>query len=138
MSILVFSQTFGGAIFLAIAQLIFSHGLISGLQEYAPTVNPEIVINAGATAVRGVVGAANLPAVLRAYMVGIDRVFYLSTGAAGAIFLFSWGMGWKSISKDKKINAPAKAPAAVPAAVPAVEPATVEKAVEADSGGVVY
>jgi hypothetical protein len=125
MSILVFSQTLGGAIFLAFAQLIFSHGLISGLQEYAPTVNPEIVINAGATAVRGVVSAANLPAVLQAYMVGIDRVFYLSTGAAGAVFLFSWGMGWKSIKKDKDINAPVE----TPAAVPAVEPATAEKAI---------
>jgi len=121
MSILVFSQTFGGAIFLAIAQLIFSHGLISGLHEFAPTINPEIVINAGATAVRSVVSAANLPIVLEAYMVGIDRVFYLSTGAAGALFLLSWGMGWKSIKKDKNIIAPATAPA--------VEPATTEKAV---------
>jgi hypothetical protein len=112
MSILVFSQTFGGAVFLAIAQLIFSHGLISGLHEYAPTVNPDIVINAGATAVRSAVSAENLPAVLEAYMVGIDRVFYLSTGAAGAVFLFSLGMGWKSIKKDKKINSLTTAPAA--------------------------
>ncbi|KAE8445747.1 hypothetical protein EG329_012926 [Mollisiaceae sp. DMI_Dod_QoI] len=126
MSVLVFSQTFGGAIFLAVSQLIFSHGLISGLQEYAPNVNPEIVINAGATAVRGVVSAANLPGVLQAYMVGIDRVFYLATGAAGAAFLFSWGMGWKSIKKDKNTNAPAKTPVVESATA---EPATAEKAV---------
>jgi hypothetical protein len=134
MSILVFSQTFGGAIFLAIAQLIFSHGLISGLQEFAPTLNPEIVINAGATAVRGVVSAADLPAVLQAYMVGIDRVFYLGTSAAGVLFLFSWGMGWKSIRKDKNIDAPAK----TPTAIPAVEPATAEEAVQEDNGEVAY
>jgi hypothetical protein len=124
MSILVFSQTFGGAIFLAIAQLIFSHGLISGLEEYVPTINPEIVINAGATAVRGVVSAADLPAVLQAYMVGIDRVFYLATGAAGVLFLCSWGMGWKSIKKDQNIDAPAK----IMTAIPTVEPATAEEA----------
>jgi hypothetical protein len=125
MSILVFCQTFGGAVFLSVAELIFSQGLISGLQEYAPTVNPEIVIKAGATAVRSVVSPANLPAVLRAYMVGIDRVFYLGTGAAGAVFLFSWGMGWKSVKKDKSVNSTAK----MPAVGPAFEPETTEKAV---------
>lgn len=102
MSILVFSQTFGGAIFLAIAQLIFSHGLLNGLHAYAPTVNAEVVVNAGATAVRSVVSLADLPGVLQAYMSAIDKVFYLSTGAAGGVFLFSWGMGWKSIKKAKK------------------------------------
>ncbi len=82
------------------------------------------MINAGATAVRSVVNAANLPDVLKAYMVGIDRVFYLGTGAAGAVFLFSWGMGWKSIKKVKDAPAPADAPAA------AVDqkPATTEEA----------
>lgn len=128
MSILVFSQTFGGAIFLAVAQLIFSHGLISGLEEYAPNVKPEIVINAGATAVRTVVSATDLPAVLQAYMVGIDRVFYLGTAAAGGLFLFSLGMGWKSIKKEKTTDAPVETPVAAPAAVPAVEPAVAEKA----------
>lgn len=113
MSILVFSQNFGGAIFLALAQLIFSHGLNSGLQEYAPSVSPEVVVNAGATAVRGVVSATDLPAVLKAYMVGVDRVFYLSTGGAGAVFLFSWGMGWKSVKKNKtSAEMPGTGPAA--------------------------
>jgi len=124
MSILVFSQTFGGAIFLAVAQLIFSHGLDSGLQEYAPNVNPEVVISAGATAVRGVVSAADLPGVLQAYMVGIVHVFYLSTGLAGAVFLISWGMGWKSVKKDKKIEASTVTETATPAA----EQVTAEKA----------
>lgn len=124
MSILVFSQTFGGSIFLAVGQLIFSHGLISGLEEFAPNLNPEIVIKAGATAVRGVVSAADLPAVLQAYMVGIDRVFYLATGASGAVFLFSWGMGWKSIKKAKKVDASAETPAAAPAVGPVADKET--------------
>lgn len=103
MSMLVFSQTFGGAIFLSLEQLVFNQGLISGLQKYAPDINAEVVINAGATAVRSVVSPANLPSVLRAYMVGIDRVFYLGTGASGGVFLFAWGMGWKSIKAKSDI-----------------------------------
>jgi hypothetical protein len=120
MSILVFSQTFGGTLFLAFSQLIFSHGLMSGLEEYAPNIDPEIVINAGATAVRDVVSLTDLPAILEAYMVGIDRVFYLTAGTAGAVFLFSWGMGWENIKKDKNVGAPA--------VVPDVERATAEEA----------
>jgi hypothetical protein len=105
MSMLVFSQTFGGAIFLSLEQLVFNQVLISGLQNYAPDINLEVVINAGATAVRSVVSPADLPGVLSAYMVSLDRVFYLGTGASGAVFLFSWGMGWKSI-KAKSDNVP--------------------------------
>ncbi len=105
MSVLVFSQTFGGTIFLAFAQLIFSHGLIDGLRQYAPTVDPQRVIKAGATAVRSVVSEAELPGVLQAYMVAIDRDFNLSTGAAAGLFLIAFGMGWKSI-KAKKTIAP--------------------------------
>jgi hypothetical protein len=133
MSILVFSQTFGGAIFLAIAQLIFSHGLTSGLQEYASTLDPQVVIMAGATAVRHVVTPAELPGVLRAYMVGIDRVFYLGTGVAGGVFVFSMGMGWRSVKKGKNNDTVAK----IPVEVPADEPAAAQESSLKASGDVV-
>jgi hypothetical protein len=41
-ALVVFSQTLGGAIFLAFAQTIFSHSLVTGLAEYAPTVSVRI------------------------------------------------------------------------------------------------
>jgi hypothetical protein len=100
-SLLVFCQTFGGAIFLAFAQTIFSHGLDSGLAKYAPTVNAESVIEAGATAIRHVVTSEQLPGVLEAYSVAVDHAFYLSTACASAWFCFSWGMGWYSVKKKK-------------------------------------
>jgi hypothetical protein len=121
MSILVFTQTFGGAIFLALAQLIFSDGLIAGLKEHAPNIDPETVITAGATAVRHVISTADLPAVLSAYIVAINRVFYLGTGAAGGLFLFSLGMGWKSLKKEKDIITPPESSNS--------DPATAEKIV---------
>jgi hypothetical protein len=101
MSILVFSQTFGGTLFLAFAQTVFSHALVDGLKKYAPTVNAEVVIKAGASAVRTVVNDADLRGVLRAYASAVDRDFYLGTGAAAAVFIFAWGMGWKDIRKKK-------------------------------------
>jgi hypothetical protein len=101
MSIVVFSQTFGGTIFLTFAQFIFSHGLVNGLKKFAPTVDVQTVIDAGATAVRQVVKPEELTGVLKAYNVAINHAFYLSAGCAVGTLVFCWGMGWHSIKKKK-------------------------------------
>jgi hypothetical protein len=102
MSLVVFAQTFGGALFLAFAQTIFSHGLTSNLAKYAPTVNPETVITAGVTALRHTVTKEQLPGVLEAYSKAVNHIFYLATGSAVAWFAFSWGTGWYSVKKKKE------------------------------------
>ena len=91
----------GGAIFLSLAQTTFTNGLISELATSAPAVNPQTVINAGASGVREVVSHALLPGVLDAYNKAINETFYLAAGACVATFVFSWGMGWKSVKKAK-------------------------------------
>jgi hypothetical protein len=103
-ALVVFSQNLGGAVFLSLAEVIFSNGLRHDLASYAPEVNPEVVIVAGATAVRGVVPAASLPGVLLAYNKSFDRVMYLATGAAGGAFLFAFGMRWMSIKKVQAVK----------------------------------
>ncbi|PYH88185.1 hypothetical protein BO71DRAFT_404072 [Aspergillus ellipticus CBS 707.79] len=106
MALLTFSQTFGGSIFLAIAEVIFSAGLQREIPKYAPSVNPETVIAAGATGFREVVPAEDLVAVLKAYAKSIDHVFYLGIGLVCAQFVFSWGLGWKNIKKGKGEKTP--------------------------------
>ncbi|KAI9703447.1 MAG: hypothetical protein M1820_005920 [Bogoriella megaspora] len=105
MSILVFCQTFGGAVFLTFAQTILTQSLRSQIPKYAPGVDPETVIDVGATAVRDVVSKRQLAGVLQAYAKSVDRVFYLAVGAACGVFLFAWGMKWTDVRKKK---APAK------------------------------
>jgi hypothetical protein len=104
MSLIMFSQTFGGAIFLSFADTIFTNSLKSQLPQYAPSVNPEVVIAAGATAIRNVVAKNELAGVLVAYGKSVDRVFYLTAGAAVGCFCFAWGMGWKDIRKKKPVE----------------------------------
>lgn len=99
--LVVFSQQFGGAVFLSLAQVIFSSGLKDKLAIYAPEVDSRLVVAAGATAVRGVVSPASLPGVLVAYSKAYDQVMYLATGAAGGAFLFAFGMGWVNIKKKR-------------------------------------
>ena len=99
MSLVVFCQTFGGSLFLTFARTIFSPSLVDGLKKYAPTVNAEAVITAGATAIRQVVKPEEVLGVLEAYSLAISRDFYLAAGASVGAFLFCWGMGWHSIKK---------------------------------------
>lgn len=99
MALIMFVQMFGGSFFLTLAQTIFTQSLVSGLKEYAPTVNAQAVISAGATSFRKVVKSEDLMGVLQAYNEAINHEFYLSAGAAVGMFVFCWGMGWHKIPK---------------------------------------
>ncbi len=55
-AIVMFAQTLGGALFIAVGQSVFQNGLISGVVKYAPGVTPEIIVGAGATEMRHVLG----------------------------------------------------------------------------------
>ncbi|MCJ1378823.1 hypothetical protein MMC17_001922 [Xylographa soralifera] len=102
-ALVIFSQLFGGAVFLSLAQVIFGTSLRSNLAIYAPDANAEAIIAAGATAVRNAVPASSLPGVLLAYSKAVDQVMCLSTGVAGGALLSAFGMGWISIKK-KTVN----------------------------------
>ena len=93
-ALVVFSQQFGGAVFLSLAQVIFGTSLRKNLVIYAPNANADAVIAAGATDVRDAVSAASLSGVLLAYTKSVDDVLYLTTGAAGGALLFAFAMGW--------------------------------------------
>ncbi|KAI7976466.1 hypothetical protein EIK77_003281 [Talaromyces pinophilus] len=81
--------------------VIFNNSLRTIIPQQAPDINVKAVIQAGATAFRSVVPASDLQAVLRAYAISIDHVFYLAIGASCAAFLTCWGMGWKDIRKKQ-------------------------------------
>jgi hypothetical protein len=104
MSLVMFSQNMGAALFLSFAQTILSTTLTHELPVLAPGVNVQAVIAAGASKFRDVVSKALLPGVLLAYDQAIDRVFYLATGSAVAAFVFCCGMGWKSIKNAKVVE----------------------------------
>lgn len=100
-SAVMFAQGFGPALFLSFAQTIFSNSLKHEIPHYAPEVDVQSVINAGATGFREIVAPASLRGVIDAYNKSGNDVFYLITAAAVAVFVFGWGMGWKSVKKTK-------------------------------------
>ncbi|RVD82330.1 uncharacterized protein DFL_006758 [Arthrobotrys flagrans] len=99
----IFFNSLGGAISISIAQNIFSNTLLQQLPKLAPRVNPQLVIHAGATAIRMIISAENLPGVILAYNKAITTCFILPIAVGGIAWLCSLGMEMKSV-KGKKIE----------------------------------
>ncbi|TGO09987.1 hypothetical protein BTUL_0148g00210 [Botrytis tulipae] len=107
-TLVIFFQYLGGALCLTFASTIFAAKLKSGLRVYAPTVDPQLVIEAGATAYRNVIPKDQVMNVVMAYNLAINHCFYLAAGLAAGVMLFVWGMGWKKIggkSDGKNVKA---------------------------------
>jgi hypothetical protein len=95
----MFAQTLSGAVWLTIADLIFSSGLKTLLSKFVPGINTQTIINSGATGIRNIVFSQDLIAVLKAYSESVDHVFYMTTALGACCILFVPGMGWKDIRK---------------------------------------
>jgi hypothetical protein len=100
MAFLTFCQTFGGAVFLAVANTIFNNSLKDGLDKI-PNLDSEEIIRAGAFGIRQAVPADKLEPVLESYAKGVDSVFYLAVAEALLCFVFSCMVGWKDLRKKK-------------------------------------
>ena len=74
-ALVVFTQFFGGAIFVAFAQTAFTNSLGPALEKFAPGVNAADLINVGATSLRGSVSANELQGVLVAYNQALIHTF---------------------------------------------------------------
>ncbi|KAI4819857.1 putative major facilitator superfamily transporter [Aureobasidium sp. EXF-8845] len=101
-AIAIFFNSLGGAISISIAQNIFANTLVKDIIKNAPGVNPAAVISAGATHVREVVSAAELPGVLAAYSNAVTTAFIVPIATSGLAFIVSLFIEWKSI-KGKNI-----------------------------------
>lgn len=101
-ALVIFFNSLGGALATSIAEAIFSNTLRHELTRQVPQIDPNLIINAGATRLREVVTPpALLPAVLRVYDTAVTRAFLLSIAAGGLAFLSSLGMEWRSVKGQK-------------------------------------
>jgi hypothetical protein len=105
-AIAIFFNSLGGAIAISIAQNVFSNGLYKNLPLYAPTVPPKLVIQSGATYLRKVISATNLPGVLKAYMAALTDAYVIPIAVGGIATVCACFVEWKSV-KGKKIIAAA-------------------------------
>lgn len=98
-----FFQSFGGAIFIAVAQTVFQNSLIEGIRRDVPGLDPQIFINSGASQVRQVLASMGMEqyttAVLRAYLTGLRHSYYITVACAAAAFCAVSGLSWINIKK---------------------------------------
>ncbi|PQE07206.1 major facilitator superfamily transporter protein [Rutstroemia sp. NJR-2017a BVV2] len=99
--ILIFAQIMGGTIWLSVAQNILTSQLLHGLKDSVPSLNSQMILDMGATELRGLVGAQNLDGVLVVYNHGITRVFCCAVALSAAALIAAAGMEWKSIKKTR-------------------------------------
>jgi len=98
-----FFQSLGGALFVSVAQTVFQNGLIAGIAEYAPELDPAIFLHSGATAIRGLLEELHqedaLEGVLKAYVLGLSHCFWITVACALAAFVCACCLQWKSVKK---------------------------------------
>lgn len=105
-----FFQSFGGAIFIAVAQTVFQNGLVEGIRRDVPGLDARIFINSGASQVRQVLASMGMEqyttAVLNAYLTGLRHSYYITVACAAAAFCAVSGLSWINIKKVEAQKAP--------------------------------
>ncbi|PYH81304.1 DHA14-like major facilitator [Aspergillus uvarum CBS 121591] len=100
-AMMYFVQTFGGALFIAVAQNVFQNRLKEELIKTVPDVDPNVVVSTGATSLQGSVSAQDLPRVLSAYNAGLTRAFLVATIMAALTLIGSLAVQWRTIKSTK-------------------------------------
>ena len=100
-ALVLFCQQFGGAIFVSIAQSVFTNQLAKGLNKVAG-ISPGVVANTGATSIRNVVNVSNLHEVLVAYNGALTKAFTVALAMACLSLIGALSIEWKNIKPAKK------------------------------------
>jgi hypothetical protein len=101
-SIVQLFQFFGGSVFLAISQAIFTNKIVGSRSrlnssEAISSTEIERILHTGSASFRTVVTEAQLAGVLNAYNAGITSTFYVATAAATFAFVVALGLEWRSV-----------------------------------------
>ncbi|KAJ7919015.1 major facilitator superfamily transporter [Mycena leptocephala] len=96
-ALIMFLQSIGGSVFVSIAQNVFENKLVSGIRHDVPSVDPSIVLRAGATSLKDAVAPAVVDAVIFVYNQALVSAFYVATAAACLSVVGTLAIEWKSI-----------------------------------------
>ncbi|KAK4445100.1 DHA14-like major facilitator [Podospora aff. communis PSN243] len=103
-AIIVFMQTLGGALFVSVAQNVFTNKLVEYIGSYVPGIpNPLFILGVGATKVQTVVDPAFLPGVTQAYNDALTQTFIVFTALSVLSIVGAAFTEWKSV-KGKQVE----------------------------------
>ncbi|BCS21540.1 MDR family MFS transporter [Aspergillus puulaauensis] len=90
-ALMLFAQTIGGALLVGAAGAAYTNTLLRKLPITAPTVDPQVVVNIGATQIREVFTPEQVPGIIQAEMDGVHVAFALAIACAGIAALATLG-----------------------------------------------
>ena len=96
-----FSQNLGPAIFIPVAQTIFSDRLTTDLATFAPHLSSTSIQNMGFGDLKNHISPENLQGVLLGYDAAINETFFVIVALTCATLLGSAGMEWRSVKKKR-------------------------------------
>ena len=100
-AVVTFSQSLSGALCISIAQNVFQNRLVKSLTQYAPMIDPDVIIRGGAANLAERIPSQILTSVLFAYNIAVTQTFYVSVGTAALSFLGAGLVEWKSMRKPQ-------------------------------------
>ncbi|KAK1753335.1 major facilitator superfamily domain-containing protein [Echria macrotheca] len=105
-SLVVFMQTLGAAVFVSVAQSVFSNQLIADLKQFAGLggggFNPTDFLSAGATNVFNKIPPQLVRPFLDAFNHAVTRVYIISICCSSLTLIGSLAMEYKSVKNGKK------------------------------------
>ncbi|KAK4552984.1 MFS sugar transporter [Recurvomyces mirabilis] len=102
-AIVMFSQTLGGALFISVAQNVFTNQLLTNLKKVVPGLDPAFVLATGATSLKTAIPSQFLPGVQTAYNTSVMATFYVAVAMSVVSIFGAAALEWKSV-KGKKIE----------------------------------
>lgn len=100
-SLMIFSQSLAGAVFISVGNTIFLNRLIDDLETLVSGIDPEMILAVGATSLRELLPPELLDTVLVAYNDAIAHTFYAAVATSGLAFFLAFGMEMKLVKKKK-------------------------------------
>ncbi|TFK46304.1 major facilitator superfamily protein [Heliocybe sulcata] len=100
-ALMFFGQSLGGAIFVSVAENIFTNKLAVGLERVAG-LDAATVVNTGATALRQIVPQDQLPQVLAVYSKAVTTAFYVPLAWACFAIVPALTMEWRSVKAARQ------------------------------------
>lgn len=104
-SLVMLTQMLGGAIFISVGQNILDKNLVEGITKLVPGIDPRMIVNTGATALRNLVSPDKLPEILVVYNYAIRQTFLIAVGMSVAAAVGAFALEWKSVKGPKESRA---------------------------------
>lgn len=106
-AIMMFSNTIGGAIFVSVAQNVFTNGLLKNVKEIVPNLPSAFILRTGATEIKDKVPHQYLAGVQLAYNNAIVQAFYAGVAMGALSIIGAVFIEWKSVKGKKMVAAAA-------------------------------